>query len=494
MFRQIKRNVFPKAKSALSRVGNSALQAAKAAAMHEIRSAAGTVGTGFYRRKRRKLNRYKGSGLYTGRGAYSNAGAIPTANTLVKGGRPSFKMASSNDETQSIVFSHVEFIQDIFGSSTPEKFTVLSFDLNPALMENFPFLAQLAMNFEEYEFIQLLFHFKATVDPSASNNSSGATGTVILATNYNPTALAFSNKEVMMQYHGANSGRLTDDHVHGVECDPKKNAGSKTKYTRALPVVVNEDKKTYDLGKFQLAMVNLPSAFKDAQVGELWVEYTVKLSKPRIFTALSGGMPEYRVAGKYDGQCLGSGTGNYTGVPAEFFGNTIDDKNVPNLAFYMQQNQLGISLTQGSGYSNTNAFFAGSYRFTFPASYTGLVEIQWAVELSQFTAPAGTISNTYTGNVTQWKDYLASNSSSGDTPGSYYFALGNNVFIYTTKWSIQAATGNTNQTIQFNWNGWTMTYSAVSVVIRQINPNLSQSSTNNLPVYVDSNNNVVTFN
>ena len=53
-----------------------------------------------------------------------------------------------------------------------------------------------------------------------------------MATNYNPDAVNFVSKEAMMQYHGAVSGRVTEDLTHGVECDPALNAGTATKYVR----------------------------------------------------------------------------------------------------------------------------------------------------------------------------------------------------------------------------------------------------------------------
>ncbi len=94
-----------------------------------------------------------------------------------------------------------------------------------------------------------------------------------MATNYNASAQPFSDKESMIQYHGGISRRMTEKLVHGVECDPKKSSGSEGKYTRVgLPV--GQDLKTYDLGLFQIAFQNVPSAFFYQQVGELWVSYT----------------------------------------------------------------------------------------------------------------------------------------------------------------------------------------------------------------------------
>ena len=174
-------------------------------------------------------------------------------------------IGGSGDETETIVISHCEYLQDVYGSPD-SNFHNEGWKLNPGLMENFPWLSQIAANYEEYEFIQLVFTYKATVEVQATNNSTGGTGTIIMATNYNPVAPIFSNKETMMQYHGAQSGRIVEDHVHGVECDPSTNAGSPQKYVRTNPVILGQDPKTFDLGTFQLAQVNIPEAFYNQQI------------------------------------------------------------------------------------------------------------------------------------------------------------------------------------------------------------------------------------
>jgi len=212
------------------------------------------------------VKRFKGRGLYQGRGSYNN---------LVSGGDMS--MSGAGNETEAVTFTNREYIKDIYGP-TNGSFTNLDMSLNPGLEHTFPWLAQIAANYEEYEFIQLLFEFKSTVN--ASTGGDGQTGTIIMATNYNASEATFTDKASMMQYHGGQSGRLTDDLIHGVECDPSKSVGDMHKYVRTDPV--KDDIKSYDHGKFNFAIANMPGEFADQQVGELWVSYTVKLLKPKL--------------------------------------------------------------------------------------------------------------------------------------------------------------------------------------------------------------------
>ena len=389
-----------------------------------------------------------GSGLYSGRGGYNN---------LISGGDPSMAYHASNDETESIVISNCEFLQDIYGAPS-SAFFVESWKLNPGLTENFPWLAQIAQNYEEYEFIQLLYHFKSTVDSSATNNNNGATGTLIMATNYNATANNFSNKETMMQYHGANSGRITDDHTHGIECDPEKNAMSAQKYIRSLPVQVGQDLKTFDLGTFQLAQTNLPGAFSNQQIGELWVSYTVKLRKPKLSVALLAAANECRfvsAGGETRTSMLGT--------------NPLS----------MQQNTLPISVVTSNPSGSVCRFV-----FTFPDFLTGWFEVQIFTEGSLFANTSVNIA--FGGSCTTVGDILASLGGT-DAPNGEAVAFESGRAIYIGRLSVQPSVAGSDNTYTVNIDlGNTALVTQTYVVIRQCNLSFGQSNTVQNPLYVNS--------
>lgn len=143
------------------------------------------------------------------------------------------------------------------------------------MSDSFPFLSQIAQYFDEYEFHQLIFEVKSMVH----DGSESAMGNVIVATQYNPTSGPFSNKIQMENYEYANSHKIADSSHHGVECDPLKKGGSATEYVRTGAIPPNTDIKSYDLGIFNLCTSGVPAGYN---IGELWVDYTVKLSKARI--------------------------------------------------------------------------------------------------------------------------------------------------------------------------------------------------------------------
>jgi hypothetical protein len=150
----------------------------------------------------------------------------------------------------------------------------------------FPWLSQIAVNFEEYEFRQLIFGFKSVSAEVTTANTQ--LGSVIMACNYNVTNPSFTSKIPMMEYESSLSARITDTITFGIECDPTKNGMSAILYItpgNTPQVPLGQDPKTFYLGLFQVA-VNQTLA--TGEVGELWVEYDCVLRKKKLFTALGG--------------------------------------------------------------------------------------------------------------------------------------------------------------------------------------------------------------
>lgn len=214
--------------------------------------------------------KYRGSGAYEliGSGGHvENSLMNPiSGDTIVP------RIVGSNDEEGSMTLSHKEYVTDVYGVMGTSKNA--TFACNPNNRDLFPWLSGLAINFVEYQFEQLIFHFKST---TSNVGSSGALGTVILAANYNVTSGDFLNKITMMEQDGAVSAKTSCDVTFGVECDPEKNVGSANKLV--LPssrVPSSSELAMYNLANVQVLVNNPPLT---GSVGELWVEYTVKLRK-----------------------------------------------------------------------------------------------------------------------------------------------------------------------------------------------------------------------
>lgn len=344
-----------------------------------VGSLAGLAGSKLEDYARKRLH---GSGLYTGRGSY---------NTLMEGGDAAMTTVGSGDETESVIMTNKEFISDIYGPADG-RFSNQSFDLNPGNQDCFPWLSQIAMNYEEYEFVQLVFEFRSTID--ASTAADGQTGTMIMVTDYNAGHSPFKDKESMMQYHGGHSARVTENMVHGVECDPNKTPGDLHKYVRTFGVDSNEDIKSYDHGKFQLAMNNIPSIFQNNQVGELWVYYKVKLLKPKLGAGRL--LNQQRDVAIFD---------HHSSLrPAIDFANPHADLRL------CTRNNLKIKIEK---------YATAQLKITLPAQFTGMLEVLVNCQGTTVASPS-VGSFVVSGNINPIEDLYGNNSpsSTDDAPTS----------------------------------------------------------------------------
>lgn len=212
-------------------------------------------------------------GGYLGDLGSSAADKLLQSNQLINPNGSSMSLSVTSAENEVIV-TKKEYLGDLVG--TGDQFdTPYLLNLNPGSEVAFPYLSQLANYFDEYEFYQLIFEVKSLV----TEGNATAAGSVVMATQYNANNPEFTSKNAMEQYDFSNSFKVTQSGVHGVECDPGKNAGSASRYVRTGPIQTNQDIKTYDLGVTQISLCNVPA---NLAVGELWVSYTCKLKKHKI--------------------------------------------------------------------------------------------------------------------------------------------------------------------------------------------------------------------
>jgi len=90
--------------------------------------------------------------------------AAPVARTrIVKTGAPRMMTLRNGD----CLIAHREYIQDITAATgSPSTFQATQFALNPGQVATFPWLSNVAKNFESYRFKKLRFHYE-TEAPSS---------------------------------------------------------------------------------------------------------------------------------------------------------------------------------------------------------------------------------------------------------------------------------------------------------------------------------------
>lgn len=453
------------------------------------------------------LKRIAGSGMYTGQGEYESQNGLfgnETADVPT--------VVSSGTEDGTIKISHREYLTDLYGihyengiAETPMQKYI--YQLNPGLETTFPWLSQLAQNFEEYELEQCIFSFRSTLQEVSSAN--GQVGTIVMATQYNPDTPDFRDKNEMMMYSHANSAKATDDIMHGVECDDAKLSGTEEKYIRAGPLDTGSQLKDYDHGKFTVSVNNTPEAFNDQSIGELWVSYTVCLRKPKLFTSRGLGGTQFLAIGSRD-----------TGLPnAHANSNAMPFIQSASQLIYAKKNTLNIKVDYVGDPFSSSASAKGKLSLIFPASFAGSVKVKVKIRLEQAIDSSLKVSTPgLQGNVYALHDIMTYQLQNEDYPDadfvdnpSWYFStVARRVAtsVATGDWIymeahllISPANNATDNAIYFGDNGtkrvwdgglnpFIVTVRAVEIQVEEYNTNLLRNDFNRhdaLPEFVDSN-------
>lgn len=194
----------------------------------------------------------------------------------------------NRDPHSGVVIRHREYVADIITSSTIGGFKSQQFLLNPGNPQLFPFLAQVAANYEEYSFEGVIFEFKS-MSADALNSTNTALGSVIMATAYDCTNAAFANKAEMENYEYGTSCKPSVNMIHPIECAPRQTAISTELYvqpgaTTISSIPANQDPRLFFWGNFQVATTGFQAA--SVNIGELWVTYQVSFLKPKMWISL----------------------------------------------------------------------------------------------------------------------------------------------------------------------------------------------------------------
>jgi Viral coat protein (S domain) len=199
-------------------------------------------------------------------------------------------MVKNIQKGEGFTVRHREYLQDIYSSSssnaTGSNFNLQSFDIQPGSVEAFPWLSQIAADFQEYEVNGMVFEFKSlSADAVVGSNNSGALGSVIMATNYNAAAPNYGNKQDMLESEYSTDGKPSCSLMHPVECKRSLTPVSRL-YVRTGSVPTGQDQRLFDLGNFQIATQGMQA--NSAVQGELWVSYEITFYKPILQGVASG--------------------------------------------------------------------------------------------------------------------------------------------------------------------------------------------------------------
>jgi len=338
-----------------------------------------------------------GKALASGLKSVTGYGPYYTSHVPIEPGRvPRVKNGALG--AGSIRISHREYLGDIVSSSTTNTFKLQSFPIQPGDPNVFPWLSQLATNFQQYRIRGLLFEFKS-MSADALNSTNTALGNVIMATNYNSASANFGSRAEMENCEFSQTVKPSDSCVHLIECS--KSASPLTELYVRSDVVPSGDVRFFDFGVFQIASSGCQGT--NVNLGSLYVSYEVELLKPVLSDALgdTGMFAHFNsTVGVVNSAPLG--TGNIAPVSSTINGVTISASGlvltIPQFSYTVSYivrfrwtgspavitapsftmagaNGAVVNIYVGSSYNQTDApaagVTAGVYEHTIAYSWTG---------------------------------------------------------------------------------------------------------------------------
>lgn len=287
---------------------------------------------------------------WTGLGDY-----VINTNSLIRGDGSHLTTNGGHDS----VYIYREYLGDVFTHPTlVGEFSAVSYDVNAGSARTFPWLHNIAKNYDQWVPEGIIFEFKSTT--AVVTTASG--GSLLIASEYDLDDAPYTSKLQMLNSAYSQESKVTDDCMHGLECDPRQNVRGVLEI-RSQGQTVN-DVQDYDLCRTTIATIggNYPA---NTNIGSLYIHYQIRLKKqqlPKVVAAsttyaeydltygdwfiasgsllgIPNGWTGFKQIGGYDlgiyftNFATGAGTG-WVNIPNEYTGSML------RLEFLYQQDTL----------------------------------------------------------------------------------------------------------------------------------------------------------
>lgn len=214
--------------------------------------------------------------------------------------------------------------------------TANEFPLQPGSNITFPWLSNMALNWERYRFNKLRFRYL----PRLGTQNSGS---VSLIPDYDAADAAPSNEMIASSLQNMKEDACWKEIV--IDLDPKSlNALSPSKFTRFGNLASNLDIKTYDSGNLFIATSDVTT--NSQALGKVWVEYDVTFMTPQL--PPSGSQTSFMVNGGTTNQANPLGTAPVLkgGIGASVSGQTVTLTGLePGVEYVATTHAAGTGIT-----------------------------------------------------------------------------------------------------------------------------------------------------
>lgn len=183
----------------------------------------------------------------------------------VRGNKPQIAYSKNGRECRVV---HREFVANVTGSVAFE--TPIQLKLNPGLNTTFPWLANIANNFEQYRVNRLVAKY-------LTRTGTNVPGSILLYPDYDAADAAPVSEAVASNYSEVCEDAPWKDITCALRASGMHAIGPK-KFVRAEALADNLDIKTYDVGTLFLSTVDGTTV----SWGKLWIEYDISFFEPQL--------------------------------------------------------------------------------------------------------------------------------------------------------------------------------------------------------------------
>lgn len=284
-----------------------------------------------------KLGGFLGNklGTYMGWGDY----AVSQNSLLVPEGN---SPASMHSEGKSVRICHREYLGDVFSSDVAGQFELDNFQINPANAKAFPWLWNIAVNFQKYKLHGAIVEFKSSSGDALTTDNTGL-GTVLIASNYNCADPNFINRQQMENTQYTSSAKPSVSFVHIIECDPSLQ--TQTNLYTAPAGVPNTGVGINETNWVNVQVATLGCQGQGVNLGSVYLTYDVELIQP---------------INQIDGSVFRGDWYIFSAPDAA----TYATNNIPN-PVANAENSLGGRITSGDTYRFPDYLQTGAFRVTY---------------------------------------------------------------------------------------------------------------------------------
>lgn len=298
----------------------------------------------------------------------------------------------------SIRVTHRELVLSVTGTTA---FAVAkSFPINPGMPQSFPWLSNLAQNYQFYRFNKLKYCYY-------TRTGSNVPGSVMLVPDYDAADASPTNEVIASSYKDVQEDAPWKD----IDCPLSSqdlNMTEKDKYIRSGSLAVNQDIKTYDSGNMFICTIDGTAV----NWGKLWVEYDVTLRVPQTPSSGFGGNGIIVGGGAFSQTAMFGTTPVSTGA----YGMTVNG-NVVSLfglnigaEYLVSFTEIGTVISAGPAVTITSGTQVTALYSGFPVAATS------GALVFTFTANAAGVLLTFTTTATTITSSSLSVSQTNPTP------------------------------------------------------------------------------